>query len=146
MDILDTVVDANTSIAFSSMVDIWIQTVDGFLMVCSLTDSKSLEVADTILKKVYKIRNLPYGSIPIVLAANKCDLEVERTVQWEDVRTLACKYNIQNYLQTSAKTNHNVYTAFCKLAELAGCSFAEEFVKLEKGQSLQDQKKKCHVM
>ena len=51
---------------------------------------------------------------PIVLVANKCDLMADRVVDETQGRELAGEYNAV-YLETSAKTGHNIELSFHSL-------------------------------
>ncbi|XP_060551630.1 uncharacterized protein LOC132713160 [Ruditapes philippinarum] len=57
-----------------------------------------------------------YEVVPIILLANKCDLQTQRKVQTKDGLKLADSELASGYYETSAKTDQNVFEAFHKMA------------------------------
>lgn len=53
-------------------------------------------------------------SLPIILIGNKCDLKSNRIISYDEVSSLAAKWNIP-YIETSAKTRENVDKAFSEI-------------------------------
>lgn len=54
----------------------------------------------------------------IILVGNKCDLEKNRVISHEMAKTKADKFSM-HYIETSAKTNENIFDAFYKLSKNA---------------------------
>ena len=54
------------------------QTGEGFLLVYSITSRDSFEEISTFYRQILTAKNLDY--FPVILVANKCDLEYERQV------------------------------------------------------------------
>lgn len=84
--------------------------VAGALVVCDLTKKETLENVPYWIEALTNIS----GQIPIILLANKSDLEAAYTE--EDIRGVAAKYD-NTFFYTSAKTGENVEAAFAKLAD-----------------------------
>jgi small GTP-binding protein len=68
-------------------------------------------------KWIEETENALNKRIPIVLLANKVDLEDERVITKEMCIEFLQEYNIQGYLETSALTGTNVDEAFQQLAK-----------------------------
>ncbi|ESN98662.1 hypothetical protein HELRODRAFT_150050, partial [Helobdella robusta] len=75
---------------------------DGYIIVYSIIDRRSYQKAVEIL---YSIRES--NDKPIIVVANKSDLERSRIVGKEEGRTLAEMYN-SKYIDVSAILNHKV--------------------------------------
>lgn len=79
----------------------------GVIGVCNLTDKKSLESLTDWVKSVKNV----VGRVPIVLLANKKDMEEEVQLSEAEIRNMARGLSA-TYLYTSAKTGENVRKAF----------------------------------
>lgn len=79
----------------------------GVIGVCNLTDKNSLESLTDWVKSVKKI----CGRVPILLLANKMDLEGEVKLSETEIKDMATSLSA-TYLYTSAKTGENVSKAF----------------------------------
>jgi GTPase SAR1 family protein len=129
------------------MLDQYVKSAHGFLVMFALNDKRSLHDAEYYIERVNTWTDS--GKKPMILVGNKKDLcEAERQVHPKEIQDLANKYNIQCTMEASGKTAENVQNAFFTLAEMAYCSYTELFVKLEKGKSIvaDEKKKKCSVM
>jgi len=87
--------------------------VKGALVVCDLTRKETLVNVSYWLESLWKIS----GKVPIIILANKCDLEGEAAFGENDVAVIANMYQSSYYL-TSAKNGSNVESAFGQLAKL----------------------------
>jgi GTPase SAR1 family protein len=83
----------------------------GILGVCDLTDKNSLMGLIDWVKSVNEV----VGRVPIVIMANKCDLNGNIRLTDDEVRTIASTLDAP-YVYTSAKTGENVHQAFVLLA------------------------------
>ena len=85
------------------MIDEWIKTADGFLLLFAINDKDSFEA---LKAKLIRIKKNNKDNIPIVLVGNKCDLESKRQVNKQDAldysKTIGAKY-----YETSALTDEN---------------------------------------
>lgn len=90
----------------------YIRHSDGFIIVYAINDDPG---DGNSFKHVEKYHNeiLAYrdDDVPVAIAANKSDLEDQRTVTREDGRDLAERLNA-SFVETSAKTNTNVEKVF----------------------------------
>lgn len=85
----------------------------------------ALLVFDTTRKSTYmelpkwiqETENALGERIPIILLANKVDLEDERVITAEMAREFVLEHNLAGYLETSALTGQNVEEAFYLLAK-----------------------------
>lgn len=74
-------------------------------------------------KWIEEVRRYTASNVLIILIGNKCDLEAEREVDFEEARQM-CQYipEILFVMETSAKENTNVEDAFrCLATELKVC-------------------------
>ena len=85
----------------------------GFVLVYSVTSPTSFDQAKKIQKQILRVKDTP--DIPIMLVANKIDLEDERAISTEEGKHLARELNC-GYIETSAKTGYNTSDTFLRLA------------------------------
>ena len=77
--------------------------VQGILLMFDLTNNKSFEDLDKLIKNIINIRD----KIPLIIIGNKCDLENEIVIKDEEVKKFANE-NDAMYIKTSAKLNKNI--------------------------------------
>ncbi|KAH8870468.1 Ras-related protein Ral-A [Schistosoma japonicum] len=87
---------------------------DGFLIVFSLTDSDSFTEAERLLDRCATFQ--PDERVPRILVGNKVDLVDQIQVSKESAIEFANRWNIP-YMETSAKTNHNVQEVFYRISK-----------------------------
>jgi len=105
LDILDTAGQEE----YAAMRDNYFRTGEGFLCVYSMTMQNSFDLMATFHEQILRVTE--DDQIPLVLVANKSDLEDKRQVKKEAGEGLAKKLGCP-YIETSAKTNTNVDQAF----------------------------------
>lgn len=88
--------------------------VKGALVVCDITRRETLDNVSYWIESLWKIS----GKIPVIILANKRDLEAEAAFGERDIAEVAKDFNCDYHL-TSAKTGSNVESAFGKLAALS---------------------------
>ena len=88
---------------YQTMIDEWIKTANGFLLLFAINDKESFEA---LKDKISRINKNNKGSIPIVLVGNKCDLESKREVDKQTAMDFAKSIGA-NYYETSALTDEN---------------------------------------
>jgi len=103
LDILDTAGNAEAS---------YIMNGEGFIVVYSINDHYSFEVARQMVKLIKEVRK-PDGEcqVPVILVGNKRDLRRGRRVSKEEARETASEFSCSHY-ETSALTNRNVQIVF----------------------------------
>ena len=101
---------------YQTMIDEWIKTANGFLLVFAINDKDSFDALKAKLKRINKNNK---GDIPCILVGNKCDLESKREVNKQDAMDLAKALGTK-YIETSALTdeNGNVKVVFQECAHL----------------------------
>ena len=86
----------------------------GSLIVYDVSDKKSFQLVDKYLDNVYSKKDKK--KFPIILIGNKCDLDEEREISFEEGKKKADSYQIDFY-ETSAKNNINVENVFKYLTD-----------------------------
>jgi len=105
LDILDTAGQEE----YATMQDQWFRTGQGFLLVYSITSKKAFQEISDLRRKILLIKDKK--KVPMVLVANKCDLEAEREVSKGEGEQLATTIGCP-FLEASAKNRINVDDAF----------------------------------
>ncbi|GJJ08651.1 hypothetical protein Clacol_002870 [Clathrus columnatus] len=108
LDVLDTAGQEE----YGAMREQYMRTGEGFLLVYSITSRSSFEEINQFHQQILRVKDTE--SIPIVVVANKCDLEYERQVGMNEGRDLA-KFINSPFVETSAKQRINVDEAFYTL-------------------------------
>ena len=113
------------------MLDQWISLANGFLLVFAINDLETFEALKT---KVKRIEKNEANKLPIVLVGNKCDLNDQRTVSYQDAEQFAKSIDAK-YYETSALNdmNGNVKVVFQECGAMI----------LQKGKNKDDKKSKC---
>jgi len=88
------------------------RTGEGFLLVYSITNRDSFEEINTFHQQILRVKD--QDSFPVIVVANKCDLEYERQVGMNEGRDLAKHFGCK-FIETSAKQRINVDEAFTNL-------------------------------
>lgn len=108
MDILDTAGQED----YAAIRDNYFRSGEGFLCVFSITEQESLNAAHELREQILRVKN--DDNIPFLLVGNKADLEDRREVSSEVANEQASSWKVP-YIETSAKTRHNVDTVFYEL-------------------------------
>ena len=74
LDVLDTAGQEE----YSAMREQYMRTGEGFLLVYSITSRNSFDEILTFHQQILRVKDKDY--FPVVIVANKCDLESERQV------------------------------------------------------------------
>jgi len=90
----------------------YMRTGEGFLLVYSITSRNSFEEISTFHQQILRVKD--QDSFPVIVVANKCDLEYERQVGMNEGRDLAKHFGCK-FIETSAKQRINVDEAFSNL-------------------------------
>ncbi|EIM23181.1 ras-like protein [Wallemia mellicola CBS 633.66] len=108
LDVLDTAGQEE----YSAMREQYMRTGEGFLLVYSITSRNSFEEIETFHQQILRVKDKDF--FPMVLVANKADLEYERQVGSNEGRQLAKNFGCR-FIETSAKQRINVDEAFYNL-------------------------------
>jgi Ras-related protein Rab-10 len=85
----------------------------GIMLVYDITNAKSF---DNIAKWLRNIDDHANEDVERMILGNKCDMDDKRVISYERGQSIAKEHKLR-FLETSAKTNINVETAFIQLAE-----------------------------
>lgn len=77
LDVLDTAGQEE----YSAMREQYMRTGEGFLLIYSITSRQSFEEIMTFQQQILRVKDKDY--FPIIVVANKCDLDKEREVSEE---------------------------------------------------------------
>lgn len=91
------------------MRDHYLRSGEGFLVVYSITERATFNVACELYESIIRIKE--QDRVPIVLIGNKCDLEEKRSISSMEAQSLARTWGIP-FFETSAKTRYNIESAF----------------------------------
>lgn len=105
LDILDTAGQEE----YSAMRDQYMRTGQGFLCVYAITSRSSFDEITSFREQILRVKD--QDKVPMVLSANKCDLESERQVTKAEGQDLAKSFACP-FFETSAKARINVEEAF----------------------------------
>ena len=131
LDILDTAGQDD----YQSMIDTWINSVDGYILVYSIDNYESFEAIKVRYDRI--IKNKKNKNFSIIVVGNKCDLTNNRKVTTEEAENYCKELNV-NFLECSALENINVKETFL--------SCAKNLLKIQLTQLFPNgKKKKCCV-
>lgn len=105
LDILDTAGQEE----YLAMREQYMRTGEGFLLVYAINSKNSLDELQVFYEQIQRVKDS--DSVPVLVVGNKCDLEVERQVSYEEGLAFAKSLNCP-FLETSAKQRINVEEAF----------------------------------
>ncbi|XP_051990640.1 GTP-binding protein Di-Ras1-like [Xyrauchen texanus] len=109
------ITDTTGSHQFPAMQRLSISKGHAFILVYSITSKQSLEELKPIYQQILAIKG-NMENIPIMLVGNKSD-ETQREVKNDDGEAQAKTWKCA-FMETSAKTNHNVTELFQELLNL----------------------------
>ncbi|CAF3319116.1 unnamed protein product [Rotaria sp. Silwood2] len=112
IDILDTAGQEH----YAAIRDTYIRTGEGFLLVFDVTDVESFSDLDELYEQILRVKSSG-TNIPAILVGNKIDLADKRKITLEEAEQKAHSWSIK-YIETSAKTKHNVDKVFCELMRI----------------------------
>ncbi|XP_059400816.1 GTP-binding protein Di-Ras2-like [Carassius carassius] len=110
------ITDTTGSHQFPAMQRLSITKGHAFILVYSTTSKQSLEELKPIFEQICLIKG-DIDSIPIMLVGNKNDEVSAREVESRDGEAMARRWKCA-FMETSAKTNHNVKELFQELLNL----------------------------
>lgn len=138
MEIIDTAGQEE----YSALRDQYMRTGQGFILVYSITDRKSLDELDDFKDQILRVKDAEY--VPMVYVGNKCDMEDQRKVSLSEGKNKAKHQNGDEIklFETSAKENINVKELFHELAR----EVKKELDSNGKKDVEPKKKKKCSIL
>lgn len=106
LDILDTAGQEE----YSALRDQWVREGKAFLLVYSCTSRQSFEEIPQFRERILMVNE--DEDVPMVLVANKCDLEHERQVSYQEGKKLADQYGGIPFIECSALKSINCDEVF----------------------------------
>ncbi|NXU64916.1 DIRA2 protein, partial [Horornis vulcanius] len=110
------ITDTTGSHQFPAMQRLSISKGHAFILVYSITSRQSLEELKPIYEQICQIKG-DIENIPIMLVGNKNDENQNREVESSEGEAMAKRWKCA-FMETSAKTNHNVKELFQELLNL----------------------------
>ena len=101
-------------LGYSAMKEHYLKTINGMIIVYSITDSYSFSQIKFYYEDFMKLRDL--NEIPIIVVGDECEKENERQVSKEEGKQFADSINAQ-FIEASAKGEINVNEAFMMLID-----------------------------
>ncbi|KAK4875018.1 hypothetical protein RN001_011440 [Aquatica leii] len=112
------ITDTTGSHQFPAMQRLSISKGHAFILVYSVSSRQSLEELRPIWELIREIKGPDLTQIPVMLVGNKCDESAElREVSTSEGQSEAGAWGV-NFMETSAKTNHNVKQLFQELLNM----------------------------
>ncbi|KAJ3643718.1 hypothetical protein Zmor_026412 [Zophobas morio] len=112
------ITDTTGSHQFPAMQRLSISKGHAFILVYSVCSRQSLEELRPIWEVIRELKGPDLSQIPIMLVGNKCDESAElREVSTSEGQGQAGEWGV-SFMETSAKTNHNVKQLFQELLNL----------------------------
>ncbi|XP_047739815.1 GTP-binding protein Di-Ras2 isoform X1 [Hyalella azteca] len=111
------ITDTTGSHQFPAMQRLSIGKGHAFILVYSVTSRQSLEELRPIRDVIVEMKGAELDNIPVMLVGNKCDEAEAREVQ-TNLGEAQAKLWKCNFMETSAKTNHNVKELFQELLNM----------------------------
>lgn len=134
LDILDTAGQEE----YSAMRDQYMRTGEGFLLVFAVNNAKSFDDIAMYREQIKRVKDT--DDVPMVLVANKCDLQV-RSIDLKDTKEAAQSYNIP-FIETSAKTRMGVDDAFYTLVR----EIRRDRISKGRDRKRRDRRRRCSVL
>ena len=129
LEILDTAGQDD----YQTMLDTWINSADGFILVYSIDNKESFESTKTRYDRIIRLKE--GQKVSIIVVGNKCDLEDKRQVSKEEVEKYCNEMNI-SFLEASALNTINVKESFLTVSRgLLQINFPEKYNKKSYGNS-----------
>lgn len=134
LDVLDTAGQEE----YLAMREQYMRTGEGFLLVYSINSLNSFQELNSFYDQILRVKDS--DNVPVLVVGNKCDLEMERQVSYEDGLALANSFNCP-FLETSAKQRINVEEAFYGLVR----NINQYNAKIAEAEKQQQQIGRAHV-
>ncbi|XP_063052073.1 ras-related protein Rab-19 isoform X2 [Engraulis encrasicolus] len=99
---------------FRTLTQGYYRSAHGAMIAYDLTRRNTFE---SLPHWIHEVEQHGAASVVVIFIGNKCDLESERQVLFEDACTLAEQHGALAALETSAKKEHNIEEAFILMAK-----------------------------
>lgn len=127
-----------------TIVDNYLKSAEGFVVVYSTTSRKSFEKVNEFFDRITHIRGTT--QFPSVIVANKADLMGKREVSTEEGQHLS-KYLDFPIFETSAKDINSVSKMFSNIVEQVFKSYSNSASDSDSsGEKRKKKKEKCNIM
>eukprot|EP00484_Ammonia_sp_Unknown_P001396 CAMPEP_0197019990 /NCGR_PEP_ID=MMETSP1384-20130603/650_1 /TAXON_ID=29189 /ORGANISM="Ammonia sp." /LENGTH=196 /DNA_ID=CAMNT_0042447509 /DNA_START=69 /DNA_END=659 /DNA_ORIENTATION=- len=113
LDVLDTAGQDD----FAALRDAWMREAEGFLLVYSIIKRATFDEVQALYARIMRVKEDEQSKVHLVLVGNKCDLDDQRQVTFEEGKSLAQDWGCSFY-ETSAKTKINHTEPFFDCARL----------------------------
>jgi small GTP-binding protein len=121
LEILDTAGQDD----YQTMLDTWINSVDGYILVYSIDDKDSFNSTRMRYERI--VKNKGRSNYSMIIVGNKCDLESKREVSREEAEKYCMGLGV-DFLETSALNKINVKESFlCVAKGLLKLKFPEKY-------------------
>ena len=101
-------------LGYSAMKEHYLKTINGMIIVYSITDSYSFSQVKFYYEDFMKLRDL--NEIPIIVVGDECEKENERQVSKEEGKQFAESINAQ-FIEVSSKAEINIGQSFMMLMD-----------------------------
>jgi len=105
LDVLDTAGQEE----YGAMRETYMRNGEGFLLVYSITSRSSFDELSAFHQQILRVKDIDF--FPVIVVANKSDLDDKRQVPTSEGRAIADHFGVQ-FVETSAKERTNVEEAF----------------------------------
>ena len=110
---------------YQTMLDTWINSVDGYILVYSIDDKDSFNSTRMRYERI--VKNKGRSNYSMIIVGNKCDLESKREVSREEAEKYCMGLGV-DFLETSALNKINVKESFlCVAKGLLKLKFPEKY-------------------
>jgi len=111
---------------FKSIIRVYYRGAIGALLVYDISNRDSF---NHVISWINEVKNYSHPNISFILVGNKVDL-INRQVSYEEGKELADSYNML-FIETSAKTSHNIDNSFNTLAQHIYDNIKSENIKFD---------------
>ncbi|KAM9999676.1 hypothetical protein ACTFIZ_008127 [Dictyostelium cf. discoideum] len=91
----------------------WIKSCEGFILVYSISSRSSFDKIQSFLDQIKLLKS---EKVPIILIANKSDLDEERQVTYQEGENFANRFSM-SFMEVSAKNKLNIDELFNQIAQ-----------------------------
>jgi GTPase KRas protein len=135
------VIDTAGQEEYATLRDQWVREGHGFILVYSIASRSTFNRLDVFRQSMRRVKR---GDPIFVLVGNKCDKAYEREVSKEEGAALARQFGC-DFIETSAKSAHNVERLFVNLVRSLRQTRNQEMVAAGGPAKPKDKTRKCIV-